>query len=345
MTIEVPTSWNALTWEQLRHMWQLIDQYKDEPQQLTLHAWLYLAGLEFVKDETALNAQGDTLYLLRHKGKEHEDERLAVTSSDLHLHLNGIHFTDEQREALTRRLREEAMVDTRSDIEKELGLPFKPKPVDDHTFDDRPGTMEWVLNPFTLTALPKEYIKVHGRHFLLPSPQFMSLSWQQYTNCQKLLNASMSVHDETSDVNLFRFFAHLLVSGRRQFFSIDNDSFRINVGKSYIYRVKDAERNVKHMQHIDHIDGRILVQWFQSCQELMRQKGYFPELFTGKKEHSISAPIINEINTINAIMKWEGTYPSQQSVYDTNALSILGNLKDMTLEAEEVRKMQKSVKK
>lgn len=343
MTITTPSSWNALTWEQLRHMWQLIDKYHDEPQQLTLHAWLYLANLEFVKDETALNDKGDTLYLLRRRGQENEDERLAVTASDLHVHLNGIHFTAEQREALTRRIKEEAMVDTRSDLEKELGLPFKPKQVDDHTFDDHTGTMEWVLNPFTLTALPKDFIKIHGHRFLLPSPDFMSLSWQQYTNCQKLLNAATTDKDNTEHTD--RFFAHLLVRGRRQFFTIDNDSFRLNISKSYIYRVRDAERNKKHMRHIDPMDGRILIQWFQSCQELMRQKGYFPELFTGKHERTSSAPIITEINTINAIMKWEGTYPSHQSVYDSNALSILGNLKDMAVEAEEVKKMQKSVKK
>jgi hypothetical protein len=44
-------------------------------------------------------------------------------------------------------------------------------------------------------------------------------------------------------------------------------------------------------------------------------------------------------------MKWKSAYPTQQDVYDANAIFIFGDLKDMTKEAREIERANARIKK
>ena len=83
----------------------------------------------------------------------------------------------------------------------------------------------------------------------------------------------------------------------------------------------------------------LLVLHFQSC--LTRFKSMFPYVFTEGKGHTgAESPIVSELGTVNAIMKYQG-YPSQQSVYQTNALLVFKVLDSMTREAKEMEKLKR----
>lgn len=72
-------------------------------------------------------------------------------------------------------------------------------------------------------------------------------------------------------------------------------------------------------------------------------KTQFPELFSGGGDGgSDFIPLVGEINTVNADMKWQG-YQEQQKVYDSNAIIIFSILNSMTKEAKAIDEANKKM--
>ena len=83
----------------------------------------------------------------------------------------------------------------------------------------------------------------------------------------------------------------------------------------------------------------ILYQLFQSS--LLQYQTMFPHVFSSSGgKGSADNPIVSELGTLNAVMKYQG-YTTQQEVYDTNALFVFKIIDSMTREAKEMEKASK----
>ena len=113
------------------------------------------------------------------------------------------------------------------------------------------------------------------------------------------------------------------------------------------YKSEDAEERTDFfLQHIDEhpylID--ILIQHMQSS--LGVYKTQFPDLFSsdGDKDGHETIPLVGEVNTINAVMKWQG-FTEHQKVYDSNAIFIFSILNSMTKEAKAIEEANAKMKR
>lgn len=73
-------------------------------------------------------------------------------------------------------------------------------------------------------------------------------------------------------------------------------------------------------------------------------KMQFPELFSGDGGGGRDViPLIAEVDTVNAIMKWQ-QYPGQQEVYDSNAVQVFSVLNSMTKEAKAIEEANQKMR-
>lgn len=69
----------------------------------------------------------------------------------------------------------------------------------------------------------------------------------------------------------------------------------------------------------------------------------FPKLFSGDGKGSDTIPMVSEVNTINAVMKWQG-FTEHQKVFDSNAIFIFSILNSMTKEAKAIEEANQKMK-
>lgn len=312
----IPNGWAELSWEQLTHVWDLLEQKKD---QLTrcLAVYCYLSGAKVQYVDKALTPDNsDTALAITYK-----EETSLVHADEFYIYLLGIPVEEKDlRKA------------------KEIQIPSK-------------GVMSWLEDPYTLYQLPLEYYRIGGNKYKMPEPLFTSLSYQQYCNMQKILQAywqitrriANSPNDQTT--NLLndqkeaarlraQFMSHALCSRSFRIVRKDTNATALSPKFVYTYTVEAAEDNIKHFYKAPNSLFMILQQYFSSCLEYYRRE--MPELFSSANKISVRSPLMAEIDTLNAIMKWKGAYPTHQDVYDTNAIFIFGDLKDMAKEAREI---------
>ena len=350
----VPRGWNELTWEQLTGVWNLLLAYPRgiEDAESYIRIYQFLAGVRFripSVDELPEGCEPGVTCVIERVGKS--PETYFVDIRELQILLMGWHVEVE-------------------------GVK-----------EDREGLLEWVDKRQGLTRLPKEFIKIGRRKYFLPSPMMTSLTYQQYGNMQKILQAFWQTEQmllqhfkqaesKQSDLEsgFFsqsekarlskeieavydrikegvkqqkdlrnRFLAHTLNGRRFRLTSHVNGGTNLSVGWVYAYNVEDAEAQTKYMDKVPDVVFRILLQWFQSCMAYYKEQ--MPDLFSNEGGMDMRSPLMSEIDTVNSIMKWKGAYTTQQEVYDTNAIFIFGDLKDMTREAKEIEKAQSKVRR
>lgn len=85
---------------------------------------------------------------------------------------------------------------------------------------------------------------------------------------------------------------------------------------------------------------------FQAYQTaVLHYEKVYPLLFSGDgKSDALRTALTGEVDTLNAIMKYQG-YSDQQQVYDANLPIILGALNTMTKEAKEIERLNKEIKR
>jgi len=348
---KVPRGWNELSWEQLVGIWKIFTRLSREDQRTECYLEVYrlLTNVSFrVPDVEELpeGSEREKTYVLEWTDKEHKKEACLADVGALQLYLMGFHVEEKKYQ------------------------------------EERDGVLEWLEKPQGLTRLPLEFIKIGRRRYSMPAPMMTSLTYQQYGNMQKILQAfwqtekalaqrltqiderirdreggllskkemeiasddigrmSEEADEIARQAGMLRaqFLAHALNGRKFRITKSNNGGTNLSAGWVYGYNVEDAEKQVKQMRKADDLLFNILQQWFQGCISYYRDQ--MPELFTGEKGMDMRSPLMSEIDTVNSIMKWKGAYTTQQEVYDTNAIFILGDLKDMTKEAREIEKAQ-----
>lgn len=87
---------------------------------------------------------------------------------------------------------------------------------------------------------------------------------------------------------------------------------------------------------------------FQVYQTAMQNyyPSVYPLLFGGSSSKSdpLHTALSGEVDTINAVMKYQG-YNDPQQVYDANLPIVFGTLNTMTKEAKEIEKMNQKIKR
>lgn len=155
--IPIPSSWSELTYEQLQHIHAIYLQHEESRVLRNLHVWMYLADIELTSDSDTMEEDAP-VYIFRRKGS---DERFRVRIDQLQLYLCGTGKTYEDGENTVR------------------------------------GALWWLDYPFGVThagthyggllTIPQEEVVIAGRHFLLPQPMMMNITYEQYTNLQKMV--------------------------------------------------------------------------------------------------------------------------------------------------------------
>lgn len=328
-------------------IYRLIGEYSDQRSVRNLHIWLFLTKLVFAEGEGEIADDGEVTYWLRQvksekrKEKSDEEEFFAVKADDLSLYLNGSHLTEEERKVAGKNA---------TKLERKGALDW----VDEMVGKDGQGG---------LTQLPIDTITIGKKEWRLPLALITSITYEQYTNAQQLLQAVWELTEQVKDAQ------HEIISNIN-----DDDSNTMNTQqriaeleptakelqryraqllshmlipaeKGAEYKSEDAEERVDFF--VKHIDEHpylldILVQHLQSC--LGVYKTQFPDLFSGDGSGSDTIPMVSEVNTINAIMKWQG-YQEQQKVFDSNAIFIFSILNSMTKEAKAIEEANAKMRK
>ena len=317
----VPASWMELTWDQLMSVMGIIGKESDRTARF-VRLYTFLTGVEVRKADASITPDNnDSALVLSYNG-----EMSLVNAGDFYLYLFGL----------------------------ELDADNKPSGVDAIATK---GALSWTDEPYTLYQLPKEYVRIGWHKFKLPEPLFTSITYQQFGNMQKILQQYWQLsrqltasdkqgpEDKSLVAKLYRlraqFMSHTLCGGSLRLIRKDSEAVFVSPKYTYTYSVEKAERNIKYFYKASDELFLVLQQYFSSCIEYYRQQ--MPELFSSSNKIEEKSPIIAEIDTVNAIMKWKGAYPTHQDVYDTNAIFIFGDLKDMAREARDIERANATV--
>ena len=353
----IPSEWNGCTWAQLTEIYRIIGEKKGDRLERNLALWLMLSGMEIVEGEGEILDKGEYLFYFRRKDQkvtktitknsinhktptinhQEDEEWFSARADDMALYLMGsrINDNDNHKQRIDDKLRKKY---------------------------DRPGILDWVDNMVGhngdggLTMLPIETISIGGKEWRLPSALITSITYEQYTNAQQLQQAIWGLTEEVQrrmkeleqrhqlDENSLEDIKQLtneLSHYRARMLS----HMLLPAEKGAEYKSEDAEERTDFfLQHIDdhpHLLD-ILIQHLQSC--LGVYKTQFPDLFSGDGSGSDVIPMVSEVNTINAIMKWQG-YQEQQKVFDSNAIFIFSILNSMTKEAKAIEESNAKMKR
>ena len=317
----VPSSWSELSWEQLLSVWDIMNKQNDRIARY-VSVYSYLTGVVVRRAEAAITPDNNDAALVVSYGKEMS----LVNAGDFYLYLFGLQFDE------------------------------KDKPSGSEDIATK-GILSWLEEPYTLYQLPKEYIRIGMHKFKLPDPLFTSITYQQYGNMQKILQqywqlnkqlinsqTQQLTNSQTHEVAKLRaqFMSHTLCSSSLRIMQNDSGTAIFSPQYVYSYSVEKAEHNIKHFYKASDALFLVLQQYFSSCIEYYRRE--MPDLFSSSGKMDNRPPLMAEIDTLNAIMKWKGAYPTHQDVYDTNAIFIFGDLKDMAREAREIEKANAKIK-
>ncbi len=231
------------------------------------------------------------------------------------------------------------------------------------------GQLKWLDDPYTLSALPKDVVKVRGQYYKLPSANLLNYTWQQYNNVQRIMmaiwntekqlstllytqlpegeeerkvaiaEADMKVREAETRLKELQaqFLAHAMLASSYALTETKDRMTSLRPHRVYHYEVGLAESHAKRLREAPEWLFWMVYQVVQSSLGFYSKQ--FPALFSTsgsghRKRHELTA----EVGTINAVMKYNG-YHDQQDVYDSNAVFVFEILNTMTREAEEIKRM------
>ena len=319
--LDFPGSWEELSARQIETVHRLREEARshalqsDDPEkvlnQYKLKVFLFLAGLK-VRRRAIPKDDGTFIYILRRKGWTHFFEEIPMESWQIAQWIKDL-------------------------------LPFL----------DEPGGL--LTCPYTI-------FKVHGISFKAPDPQLTSVTFEQYNHAQQYLMAywdtcrlieemknegssAKAVKHQYREMEMYKaqFLATLFTPAMHQTMQTDeNGTYRVN-RIAYPYHASQGEIHWKHFR------GKrwkwtfeVMVQYLQSCLEEYKEK--FPDLFTTHKGADDKDFIVLEADKMNAIKKY-GNFGSYQSIYDSNAFFIFGQLANMCQEAKAIEEMNRKIRR
>lgn len=211
--------------------------------------------------------------------------------------------------------------------------------------------MKFLDSPEGFTSLPKEYIRMNGRRYLLPQPVLTNLTYQQFSAMQNIAkdieDIAQVAKDEKNVKEIERltvlmseakgkFLAHCLTPRKFVFTQNKNGELNLVFRYRYVYDSDTAWKIAEKMKGAPDVIFSICYNFYVGC--VLKLKSMFPVLFSGGKGGK-SDILVAELDSVNNIMKYQG-YTSQQDVYDSNAVFILSILNAMTEEAKQIEKMR-----
>ena len=318
--LDFPHSWEELSAEQIESVHRMKRttaehaMKSDDPQrvinQYKLRVFLMLSGLK-VRKRAIPKDDGTYIYILRRKGWKHLFEQIPVESWQIAQWIKDL-------------------------------LPF-------------------LDEPNGLLSCPYTTFKVRGTTFKAPDPQLTSVTFEQYSHAQQYLIAYWDtfklieeMKDDGSSLRAIRrqyremeqykaqFLATLFTPAVHQTVQTDeNGTYSIN-RIAYPYHASQGETYWKrfHGKRWQWV-FEVMVQFVQSCLEEYRNK--FPDLFTTHGGAGDKDFIVLEADKMNAIKKY-GNFTSYQSIYDSNAFFIFGQLANMCQEAKAIEEMNRKIK-
>lgn len=155
---------------------------------------------------------------------------------------------------------------------------------------------------------------------------------------KQVTDLSKDLHEARS-----RVVSHLVTSRKMQFVSGNGLGTHLDMHWTWPYSAEVAEQNTAYIsKHAPMWLYDVLQQNLQSCLRVYKEQ--FPDLFSGGgNDGSDKLPLISEMDSINAVMKWQG-YKEQQNVYDTNAVLVFSILNSMTKEAKAIEEANRKMK-
>lgn len=312
----LPQSWSALTWQQLCDVWTAKMRYGGNGDVAQAAALLVLAlGEKF------------SVWGFRYD-KERGESLYTVEGAD------GRQWTLSPRE-LAHMARH--------------ALPWLPYPYGDPgkeaVKDERGRVVEEAVEPHRgyvspmrdAMILPKEQIDIEGITFALPQ-MLNTLTWEQYRSMQAIVPMLFreGIQDEEALTLQAQFVSYCLVP----------EGQPDQTGNPFHYSAVVAEQTQPLWRRL--LEGgsplfQICFQCYQTAMGYYREA--FPLLFQGGgKQDALKDALVGEVDTLNAIMKYQG-YTRQQDVYETNLPIVFSILNTMTKEAKEIEQMNSKIKR
>lgn len=333
----LPQSWSAMTWQQLCDVWTAKMRYGGNPDVAAAAALLALTGLTPVAEPCPTEATGAASGSLD-----------ALTGERLYLLAagDGRQYTATPRQLA--HIARQAM--------PWLAFPYGDQGDREERDDEgkvvrerREGHPGYV-NPATdwrdAMALPQETVTIDGITFALPQAAMNNLTWHQYRALQAIV--PMIFQEGTSDDDALSMQAQFLAYSMTPEAVSGSDADPFAPRHRFKYDADRAEQTVAFWREQLAQGSPLFHICFQVYQTAMQNyyPSVYPLLFGGSSSKSdpLHTALSGEVDTINAVMKYQG-YTDPQQVYDANLPIVFGTLNTMTKEAKEIEKINRSVKR
>ena len=366
----LPSSWAALTWQQLCDCWTAKLRYGGNGDVARCAALLAIAGLTVNGKDVSDSVTGEATYRL----SDADGRFFTVTPRQLaYLASRTMKWFDfpygdrgeEEVKAASKREQNGTGSDS---AEREQARP-EGKDEQGNVIKEGRAPVFGYVNPNWRDAmeLPEQEVVVCGRrivagslwehaakgetpvYFSLPEKACTNVTWHQYRSLQGL--TQMMFQDGIDDATALglqaQFLAYILVPEQQDGAPLAD---RFGCRHKYRYDADRAEQTVVFWRSL--LDGPdapanvLYALCFQTYQTALHYyEKVFPLLFHGSgKEDPLHDALTGEVDTINCVMKYQG-YTDPQQVYDANLPIILSVLNTMTKEAKEIEKMNAKIKR
>lgn len=333
----LPQSWSGLTWDQLCRVWSVKMKYGGNPDVAAAAALLALTGLTPVVEPCPTVATGATSGSLD-----------ALTGERLYLLADG----DGRQYTATPRLLAHIARQALPWLQFPYGDQGDREERDDEgkvVRERREGHPGYV-NPATdwrdAMALPQETVAVAGITFALPQVAMNNLTWHQYRALQAIV--PMIFQEGTSDDDALSMQAQFLAYAMTPEAVSGSAADPFAPRHRFKYDADRAEQTVAFWREQLAQGSPLFHICFQVYQTAMQNyyPSVYPLLFGGSSSKSdpLHTALSGEVDTINAVMKYQG-YNDPQQVYDANLPIVFGTLNTMTKEAKEIEKMNQKIKR
>lgn len=222
------------------------------------------------------------------------------------------------------------------------------------------GCLGFLDDPHKRTTCPYTYIRLRGKKFKAPSDLMTNLTYHQYSTAQTLLTGywnTLKLIDTLIERNASRSAIHLQMAKVRsyqcQFLSaLFNPSYiekeTVKEGKTiqvnrrvWLYDSSQTKENEHLFRSVSDRMFPVMLQFFQSVQTYFSY--IFPDLFTTGKGVEGKDILKIEVETVNAVMKYQG-FKDYNEVYDSESVRILGVLNTMSKDAKQIEEMNRKMK-
>lgn len=305
---EPPNSWDELSDEQMRFVFNLQQKKNISVAEYKLKVFLHLMGLKVLK-RAEKKDDGSFVYHFRRHGL-----RAALRREELCMEAWEVDYWIKQ------------YLEFLDHPNTLLRLPFK-------TWKRR-GKRFKAPGMLMLDVTYEQYS--NAQNYLTAYVQQAQLM-ETMLNNGSTLSAVKRIQQDVINARA-GFLSHLLVAPQWQLTESDAHSTRLNLHRTYRYSNSKAERYKRYFRTAPDYLFWVMVQFFYGCMNHFHEE--LPDLFKDGGKDDDRTMWMMEVDTINAIQKYQG-YGAQQDVYDSEAVFIFGILNNMIQEAKEVEKIRK----